>query len=98
MLDKGKVAAAAPGKAGEKRLIDPAAETQRAGRDAGLALAGDMPGDLLRIDQANIGQAIGQQDRAAKPSGRAELGAGEMLTAELPAAEQVGRAARFDRP
>src|SRR6185503_17420049 len=73
MLNEGKVAAAGLSHAREERLIDPATETKRAGRNSGLALAGDLPGILLRIDQADIGQAIGQQDRAAKATGCTEL-------------------------
>ena len=93
-LDELEVAAAGVGHAAQHLLVEVGADAEGRGDDVPVAPAGALADDLHEVGHARVREAVGQEQAAADGVLRQVLG--DLLAASLPAAVQVGVAARGD--
>ena len=89
-----EVAAAGIGEFGEERLIEVLPDTERGRRDATSLELGRVTGQFAGVLDADVGEAVGQQQAAVDALGQ-EV-AGDLLAATQPAAAQVRAATSLD--
>src|SRR5205823_5116604 len=90
-----EAAAAVAGHRLEQLLVEVVPDPQRAGDDAAAAQLGGVAAELARVDDPDVGEAVGQQQDAVELP--LPLLLGSLLTARQPATREVRAAAGLDR-